>query len=387
MLNDHSKGLADHRRQVIYDLLARGFRLLQPPKPSSFATPPSSLLLLRTHAIGDVLLTTPVIRALKQAWPQTRLSMLVGHKSRPVLEGNPYLDEILSFPESWWFQHRFDKIWTLTRRLRRYPKDGLILFHASPLLHLWGCWLKAPLRVGFDSQGSGFSLTHKVPLSTGSRRYLGDINLDLVRILGLPAGSPELDLFLQADELKSAQRLLPDKTAGPRLVGIAPGGGQNPLEQISVKQWPPEHYVKLLIRLSRLFPLIFVLLGDRHDTAIEAIAAQVAGHGVQTLNLRGRTTLRELAAVIQQLDLLITNDSSPLHLAVALKTPVVSLFGPTAAWALCPSGPRRLALQSPAACSPCYPFGRFPGCPAPNCMAAISVEAVTEAAASLLSQP
>jgi heptosyltransferase-1 len=239
--------------------------------------------------------------------------------------------------------------------------------------------------VGFDRQGTGFSLTHKSPLSPGSRRYLGDVNLDLVRILGLPAVSPELDLFLQPVELKAGQRLLPGKTTSQRLVGIAPGGGQNPLEQISVKQWPQEHYVNLLIQLSRRFPVRFVLLGDQYDTQAEEIAVQATGKGVQVLNLRGRTTLRELAAVIHHLDLLITNDSAPLHLAVALKTPVIGLFGPTAAWALCPSGPQRLALQSPASCSPCYPFGRFPGCPAPNCMAAISVETVSEAAASLLS--
>lgn len=385
MQNDHIPSEARNQWKALYDLLARGCRLLSPQNFSCPPAPPRRLMLLRTHAIGDVLLTTPVFRALKRAWPQTRLTMVVGLKSMPVLEGNPYLDEILSFPESWWFRHRFGKIWTLTRRLRQYPKDGLILFHASPLLHLWGCFLKAPLRVGFDSQGSGFSLTHKVPLSTGSRRYLGDVNLDLVRILGLPVGSQELDLFLQPAELKSVQRFFPGETAGQRLVGIAPGGGQNPLEQISVKQWPPEHYVNLLIRLSRLYPIIFVVLGDQHDTQAEEIVLQAAGQGVQVLNLRGRTTLRELAAVIQHLDLLVTNDSSPLHLAVALKIPVVGLFGPTAAWALCPPGPQRLALQSPVSCSPCYPFGRFLGCAAPDCMAAISVESVAQAAASLLS--
>jgi ADP-heptose:LPS heptosyltransferase len=373
------------RGKILYSILARVFQFLNAGKPSGRPFPPRRLMLLRTHAIGDVLLTTPVIRALKTAWPQTRLTMVVGEKSRPVLEGNPYLDDILSFPEAWWFQRRLGKILALTVKLRRYPKDGLILFHASPLLHLWGCLLKAPLRVGFDSQGRGFSLTHKSPLSTDSGRYLGDVNLDLVRLLGLPAGSPALDFFLKPDELKAGERLLAGKTAGQWLVGVAPGGGQNPLEQIAVKQWPPAHYVNLLIQLSRRFPIRFVLLGDQHDAQVEAIAGQAAGHGVQVLNLGGRTTLRELAAVIRHLDLLITNDSSPLHLAVALKTPVIGLFGPTAAWALCPSTPPCLALQSAAACSPCYPFGRFPGCPAPTCMAAIAVETVAEAVASRLS--
>jgi ADP-heptose:LPS heptosyltransferase len=369
-------------KELSFTFLDKAFHLLSLQK--IFPESPENLFLLRTHAIGDVLLTTPVIRALKQFWPQSSLTMLVGEKSRPVLEGNPYIDRILSFPESWWFQHRFVQVGRLTRNLRRYPKDLLILFHASPLLHLWGLSLQAPVRVGFDNQGSGFSLTYKVPLATESQRYLGDINLDLVRILGLPAGSPELDLFLTEPELQAVERFLPGKTAGRWLVGVAPGGGQNPLEQIAVKQWPQELYANLLLELSAMYPITFILLGDRHDTQVAAIAAQVSQHGVQAMNLGGQTTLRELAAVIKHLDLLVTNDSSPLHLAVALKNPVVGLFGPTAARALLPPGPDRVALQSPAPCSPCYPFGRFPGCPAPNCMAAISVATVRKAVESLL---
>jgi heptosyltransferase-2 len=373
-------------KKIIFALLDRGFRSFPPARFFPCLSPPTHLFLLRTHAIGDVLLTTPVIRALKQAWPQTRITMLVGEKSRPILEGNPYIDRLLSFPESWWFNHQFSQVWRLTRTLRQYPKDGLILFHASPLLHLWGFLLKAPLRVGFDNQGSGFSLTHRVPLSTQSQRYLGDINLDLVRILGLPGGSLELDLFIQGPELQAVKRFLPRQTKRQLLVGIAPGGGQNPLEQISVKQWPMDHYVKLLLALSRLYPVDFLLLGDQYDTQVDEIAAQVSQGGAKVINLKGQTTLRELAALIHHLDLLITNDSSPLHIAVALKKPVVGLFGPTAARALFPGGPNRVALQSPAACSPCYAFGRFPGCSAPTCMAAITVESVTQAVEALLGQ-
>jgi lipopolysaccharide heptosyltransferase II len=346
--------------------------------------PPEHIFLVRTHAIGDVLLTTPVLRALKQAWPRALLTMVVGDKSRPVLEGNPHLDAILSFPEVWWFKRQWAKIWQLTRSYRRLPKEMLILFHASPLLHLWGWLLGAPVRVGFDTDGSGISLTHRVRLDLQGRRYLGEVNLDLVRALGLPAGKAEPEIFLSTGELAAGARLLAAAPRGRWLVGLAPGGGQNPLEQIAVKHWPASHYTQLLEQLASASPITAVLLGDRQDVQVDGIARSLEAMGLQVLNLKGRTSLRDLAAVISHLDLLIANDSAPMHLAVALRTPVLALFGPTAAEALFPAGPHRLALQSPAPCSPCYPFGRFPGCPDPSCMAALPVAMVYEVAAELL---
>jgi ADP-heptose:LPS heptosyltransferase len=366
-------------------LLQKGFNRLVAPWPGGEIPPPDHIFLVRTHAIGDVLLTTPVPRALKEIWPRTRLTMLVGNKSRPILEGNPHLDTILSFPESWWFDHHWDNIWQLTRGYRCVSKEVLILFHASPLLHLWGWLIKAPVRVGFEVEGSGFGLTHRVPLDLRGYRYLGEVNLDLVRALGVPARSSELEIFLTAAEQATGARFLAAASGKPWLVGVAPGGGQNPLEQLTVKQWPAAHYVQLLEKLANVFPLTAVLLGDRQDTQVDGMAQLLRTRGVEVLNLKGCTSLRELAAVIYHLDLLITNDSAPMHMAVALNTPVLALFGPTAAAALFPPGPHRVALQSPAPCSPCYPFGRFPGCSQPSCMAALSPAAVYQAVTTLLS--
>lgn len=346
--------------------------------------PPGQVFLIRTHAIGDVLLTTPVLRALKQAWPRTRLTMLVGNGSRPVLEGNIHLDNLLSFPESWWFQRRWAKILELTRTCRRISKEVLILFHASPLIHLWGWLIEAPVRVGFDVEGSGFSLTHRVPLDLQGPRYLGEVNLDLARALGVSGCGPEPEIFLTAAEKAAGARLLPATGCQRWLVGVAPGGGQNPLEQLTAKQWPASHYAQLLGELAKAYPVTMVLLGDHRDVQVDEIIKTFQPRGTEVLNLKGRTSLRELAAVIAHLDLLITNDSGPLHLAVALKTPVVALFGPTAADSLFPPGPNRLALQSPAPCSPCYPFGRFRGCPDPWCLGALPVAAVYRAVSDLL---
>ena len=200
----------------------------------------------------------------------------------------------------------------------------------------------------------------------------------------MPAGSSEPEVFLTPLKLAAGARLLPADTGKRWLVGVAPGGGQNPLEQIAVKQWPASHYAQLLQELATTCPVTVVLLGDRRDLQVDGIARTLQSQGAEVLNLKGRTSLRELAAVIGHLDLLITNDSAPMHLAVALQTPVIALFGPTAATALFPAGPYRVALQSPAPCSPCYPFGRFPGCADPSCMAALSVATVYQAVTELL---
>lgn len=373
-------------RTAAFTLLEHGFHLFGGRGPLSKPYAPTHIFLVRTHAIGDVLLTTPVLRALKQAWPRTRLTMLVGEKSRPMLEGNPHLDAIFSFPESYWFRHQWGQIWRLTRSYRAMSKEVLILFHASPLLHLWGWLLSAPVRMGFDAEGSGFSLTHRVPLNLQGHRYLGEVNLDLVRALGVAGGSPDPEMFLTPSERAAGARFLTVKDSRRWLVGVAPGGGQNPLEKLAVKHWPASHYVQLLGELTQACPVTVVLLGDRHDVQVDGIAQALEAQGADIINLKGRTNLRELAAVISHLDLLITNDSAPMHVTVALHTPVIALFGPTAAAALLPSGPDRLALQSPAPCSPCYPFGRFPGCQDPFCMAALPVTTVFQTAIAFLAR-
>ncbi len=348
--------------------------------------PPERVYLLRTHAIGDVLLTTPTIRAIRKAWPDTHITMLIGQKSRPALEGNPYIDSLESFPEEWWFERKIGKILKLTWRLRKKLKDALVILHASPLIHLWGFLINAPVRIGFDENGSGFALTHPVSRTKKDyERYLADVNLDLARAMGIPADDPSLDYFPQKDELEAARRFLPPAPKRGRrlLVGVAPGGGQNAFEKISVKHWPAVHYAELMTELSKGRKIEFLLLGDKNDVQVDRIV-EMAGPEVRFTNLKGKTTFRELGALIYHLDLLVTNDSSPLHLAVAMKKPVVALFGPTANWTLFPPGRNRKALQSPAQCSPCYTYGRFPGCPDPSCMSELPVESVKKAVESLL---
>ncbi|MBM4286789.1 MAG: glycosyltransferase family 9 protein [Deltaproteobacteria bacterium] len=349
-------------------------------------SPPRRLFLVRTHAIGDVLLTTAALRALKKGWPQTQLVMVTGDRSGPALAHNPYLDNLLTFPESWWFSRDLRKLAQLTRLLSRCPKDGLIMFHASSLVHLWGLLLRAPRRVGFWQRGPKFLLTRNVPLVFGADRYLGDIFLDLVRALGLQADDPKPEIFLTPTERQQAQRILPETLPGRWLIGVAPGGGQNPLEQVTLKQWPPSSYIALLKELAASYPATFLLLGDRRDQQVETIYQDARNAAVDVVNLRGQTGLRELMALIGELDLLITNDSSPLHIATALNTPLLALFGPTAAGALFLPGPHRRALQSSAVCSPCYPFGRAPQCPQPLCMPAIPVDSVSQAVSELLAQ-
>ena len=379
-------------KKLLFGVLGFLIRVLDAISHKKPPFPPQSICFLRTHAIGDVLLTTAAVRAARLAWPQAHITVLVGQRSRQALEGNPYIDSLESFPEEWWFGKKYGKIFGLTWRMFRKRKDVLVILHASPLIHLWGFLLNAPIRVGFDENGSGFALTHPVVRKEEDYdRYLGDVNLDLVRALGISTADFQLDFFPSADELNAARCFIPTPVGADRrlLLGVAPGGGQNAFEKINVKHWPASHYAELIAELARDHEIDFLLLGDKNDIQIDEIVKIVnsyADERIRLVNLKGRTTFRELAALIRHLDIIITNDSSPLHLAVALDKPIVALFGPTANWACFPPGPKRTALQSPSHCSPCYTYGRFPGCPDPTCMADLPVKIVKESAESLIAE-
>jgi heptosyltransferase II len=378
-------------KRLLFGVLGLLIRALDLILRKKLPFPPRNIYFLRTHAAGDVLLATAAVRAARLAWPQAHISMLVGQRSRQALEGNPYIDSLESFPEEWWFGKKYGKILGLTYRIFRKRKDVLVILHASPLIHLWGFLLNAPIRVGFDENGSGFALTHPVARENEDYdRYLGDVNLDLVRALGISTQDSQLDFFPSEAELNAVRRFIPVPGSANRrlLLGIAPGGGQNAFEKTNAKHWPAGHFAKLIASLAGKHAIDFLLLGDRNDARIgEAIEiANGCDERIRLVNLMGKTTFRELAALIHYVDILVTNDSAPLHLAVAQDKPVVALFGPTANWALFPPGPGRQALQSPSPCSPCYTYGRFPGCPAPNCMADLSVQTVEKSAESLIEE-
>ena len=278
------------------------------------------VVFVRTDRLGETLLTLPALHALRAARPDCRLTVVVHPALRELLADHPDVTEVVAelTPQgSWWSQ-----AWRLGRVWRSWKAQAILISNPKKTYHL-AAWLAGiPCRVGYDRKWGGL-LTHRLP----DRKALGDrheveYNLDLVKTLGIPVALPPvLQLPVRASDDARVDRLL-----GPwhvrsdhRLVAVHPWTS-NPR-----KQWPLERFRTLLQRLQQVPTVRPVLIGGLEESRRldEVLSPQAAS----VVNLVGQVSLGELAAVLRRVRVLVSNDSGPMHVAAAVGTKVVALFG------------------------------------------------------------
>jgi len=343
------------------------------------------ILIVKTHAIGDLLLVTPSIRAIRGLFPDAEISLLTGAWSAPVLQNNPYIDEIISVDDDILFQRKWMAIWGLVRRLKRKHYDLAFILQPSGKIRFMVFSAMIKERIGLAFEGKGFFLTDPVLWEPKRSRYIAENYLDVVRKVGKGDFDTVLDLFLTDDEIMRAERFLKERGIDSRrkLIGIAPGGGKNPRDYVPMKLWGRERFVEVIRKVRGQFDVGVVLFGSEHDREICGYIRSNTPEGV--IDTSGEVDLRGLMALIKRCELLLTNDSAPVHFAIALGTPTVTLFGPTNPYTLLPNDPNHVAITSTVNCSPCYSHEAFPGCDAPCCMDYIDVETVFNVVAKKLS--
>ncbi len=343
------------------------------------------ILLIKTHAIGDVLLITPAVRALRQRFPEAYLAFLVGRWSGDIIRTNPYLDEVITFEDKIFFQKNWPEIIKLVRLVRNRHFDRAYIFHQSPLIHTLAFLFGIPERVGFTQGWGRYFLTRGLLPNAPFNRYVTRVFLDLVTSIPEEGTDPLPELYLtrQSEDFASAFFQKHD-LVGKEVVAVFAGGGKNPAESVRAKCLSLKIFAEIIDNLSLYNRLGVVLIGGPSDR--ERIGRLKKIVKSPCLDLCGQTNLLETAALINQASLLITNDSAPLHMAVALSTPSISFFGPTSSRALVPDDQIHVTIQSPLNCSPCYNFGRFPGCPDSRCLDEITSKNIVDRALQLLYQ-
>ena len=353
---------------------------------------PRNILLIRTHALGDVLLTTPAIRAVRQQFPDAVLSILISEGAKSVVLNNPNIDRIISFPDSLLVKPEPLTLLRLVTKLRKEKYDCVISLSRSAPVHFLAFLTGSPLRVGLDFNGSGFSLSLKVPDKKSnvaySEQHAVRDYLDIVAALGVNERGEDIDFYLHPKGVDIVNKFLNQLGVSSEdlLIGIFPGGGKNIAETIDAKRWPVVNYAKLADLLIRELGAKVLLLGGKQD--VEAVSEMQYNMKEKAINACNIGDLNTFGHLLRYCSLLITNDSLPLHLGLSLKIPVIALFGPTNAKALIPSNYEKLiTIQSTLECSPCYWKERFPGCKkynSPKCMNAISVSDVLSATKRIL---
>jgi lipopolysaccharide heptosyltransferase II len=313
------------------------------------------ILIVKLISVGDVLFTTPAVRALRQGFPKAHLTYLVGSWSKGVIEDNPNLSEIIVYdaprhaPDRW--RAWLDSFGCL-RQLRRKRFDLAVIFHRTSFASLLAFLAGIPNRIGFDYHGQGRLLTRKVVYEAG--RHEVDRYLDVVLSLGhspaglwteMRVGSREQDY---ASELLRAKGLNPDE----RMVAVLPGGGKNPGTFMPTKRWPADRFASLIDEIIERFQVNVLLVGGPGDE--EVVRCVLSRMKNRAVDLVGGTTFKQLAAVLQQCRLFIAGDSGPLHIAAAVGTPTVGIFGPSDPRLVAPRGEKHLAVWKRVSCSPCY---------------------------------
>jgi lipopolysaccharide heptosyltransferase II len=330
------------------------------------------ILLVKTHALGDILMTTPAIRAIKMTFPDSELHFLAGKWSVPAIETNPHINHIHTFDDDIFFKMKCAGIFSLIRTLRSCKYDLAVIFQPSRVV-------RSVIRLSGIKQVAGFytgkiplRMTYPVPWRPIRDRYVGEDFLDIARALGCEDDGLGMEYTIPQITVQGVQGWI-QKTLGSdkQYVVICPGGGINPRSTVKQKLWSPERIGNIASNLMRC-GIEVVVAGISQE--VKHLRSILSVNGIR--NLMGKTTISELAALIDQSAFVISNDSFPMHLAIALDRPIIAIFGPSRSEALIPTDNRIIAVTPTVDCAPCYDNEPFPGCKRMDCIESISVNEV-----------
>ena len=302
------------------------------------------ILFLKVGALGDVLMTTPLVRATRKAYPYAELIYYTGAWSACALERNPYLDRVEMFPDEIFFKKsRAAELVSLLLRLRREKANILFCLDKARLFNFFCAGTQIPIRVGFDRAGEGYGLTKKVPYNKAKH----DISyyLDLLAALQgkkirQTRAHDGMDLSRTAQDNRAAAKHLRRIPKKRGYIALLPGGGRNPGQAVLEKRWPLQKFKTLagLLKEKGYAPLI---IGGASDLDLVQAFADI-----KVPCIVGKTTIQESAAIIDLCAWTICNDSGPMHIAATTRTRIIALFGPTDPRRLAPLGSRHIVLKA-----------------------------------------
>ena len=334
-----------------------------------------ALLVAQTSFLGDVVLTTPLLTALRERLRPRRLAVLVRPEAAALLEGHPDVDAVLA-DDKRGADRGFSGLARVAGRVRRERYDLAVSPHRSLRTAIVLAAARIPRRVGFDESRGAFLYHERVHRD----RSLHDVqrNLALAEPFGGSTGAPRLHVAVQPAAAARAASLLPE--GGGPLVGMAPGSVWD------TKRWTPDGFAGVLRGLREQGARV-VVLGAASERPIADEVVRLAGGGATVL--AGRTDLATMVAVVDRLALLVANDSAPMHIACARDVPVVAVFcATTPAFGYGPWGARSAVVQADLECRPCARHGgRL--CPrgTQDCIRLVRPGAVLAAARAVLAMP
>jgi ADP-heptose:LPS heptosyltransferase len=349
------------------------------PRGESPSSQRPRILIIRAGAIGDTLMATPLVRALRIAFPNAYLVFMCSSAARDVLKHNPRLDRVVGL------EYRHVPVGLspekkgIIRWLRALDLDWALALESHRSFLDLACRVNAARLAAYDAIPA--RSIERVPFDP--IKHCIENHLDAGEVLGAKPAGLDMELYLPPALKADVQRRLNHAGigSGGLLVGLHAGWGRRPqtLEHTRLRSWPPERFAMVARWLTENLGARVVLTGSGNDRPLAEFIARHAA--VPCLNLAGDLSLLELAALIDRLNLYVAVDSGPAHMAAALGTPLVTLWGPGIFQQTRPLAGRGTVhiVRHEVHCSPCYGTPLMKSCRDNICMKQIEVAEVQEA--------
>lgn len=307
------------------------------------ATAPNRILIIKPSALGDIVHALPVLNLLKRRWPDAQVSWLIGSSFAGLLENHWQLHELIRFDrhrfaQAWWNPRALFELLAFIIGLRRRHFDLVIDLQGLLRTGLAAKLARSPIRVGFSNarEMAWMFYTHRVPAAEDQHAL--DRNLMVAESIGCGREPVEFVLPVDDADREFVRAVLPDNQ--PYVVLLP---GTNWL----TKRWPVEYFAALVGPLKQRYNFTSVVAGGSD-------AAELAPRINGAVDLTNRTNLKQLVALLAGAELIIANDSGPMHIAAALGRPLVTMFGPTNPMRTGPWGRDDTVVRVDIQCSPCY---------------------------------
>jgi len=341
-------------------------------------TPPQRILVKEVNWLGDIVMSLPALRAIRKAYPQAHISVLIKKELASFFDGAGWIDEVLPYRLRKGVFHGFSDRRIIVSELRKRKFDLAVLFPNSFDSALWPALARIPYRVGFARDARGLLLSHKTkPTARILEVHQVHYYLAMLReTLGVEGAPGEFRPDVSTAAAAKMQAFLASKRRQPgsRLVALSVAAAFGP-----AKEWPLERFARLIDLLSEKHGVECVLVGAPNERrkSEEVAAASKAGAIVAA----GETSVGEALALLSITDGFAGNDSGSMHVAGALGKPTVGIYGSTRADRTGPLGPRTHVLYKKIECSPCLQrtckFGHY------DCLKQIQPEEVVDALTAL----
>lgn len=331
------------------------------------------ILVRATNWIGDAVMTTPALGAIRTAFPRAEIVLAANPVVSELMSPHPYCDRVIVYDKKG--PHRgVMGLFRFSSILAEEHFELAILLQNAIEAAIMARLAGIGKRAGYATDGRGLLLTHSVPVNRETLKlHHVRYYLNAMGKLGIETAGPELRLFCTEEELSRAGKVLNEG----RWAAINPGAAYG-----SAKRWYPDRFAAVADTLAFKHGFKVLLVGGPGETPI--------GHEIEgamrsrPLNMIGKTTVREMMAFLSRMDLVVTNDSGPMHVAAAFDRPIVALFGSTDHTTTSPLCSKYRIVRKEIECAPCFERK----CPKEHhrCMSDIGVEDVLGAVESLLGE-